>query len=594
MARLRLPRYWKRKLADKKVELFDIYYEAYELSPAKNVTVRKKLWNKRQEKEYWDLAFGCRPNSAQLIFSTYVNDYQMNLMASANGTGKSFWCTGQEFHAHLTGFRPFFCDVEAIIEHIVDTEDLNSFDIIERGKEFFFTYDGTTGDGGVDEKRDFKGEIPMDAIYNLYKTMIPPVDSARIICADIQHIGNKVIAKWIPRWCGPWIVRDKKNQQGISTIYEFEFAGGKCELDVVSTNDKSGDTQALEGWEGQYLGIEEPVPKPAWTASIRGLRDIRGGRLVGALTPISYPWMLIELARQANLPNKNLSWLDVDYSVNRHNLKDNYYETLLEFYGKDEAEARIYGRYRDMIGLVLPMFKRKDHTIPLGHNFHYPPRDWIRFRSIDVHGVKKGQAVVYAALGPLGQLVVYHEIWDQAENVKALAETLWEYEQEERYQGVALAPSWSGNPDDEPDTVYWITLIDPLSATVDLSSGTCTAHLLEEYGIRDLEKGSKDLQLRVKVMREWCAKDRLFVSEGCEEVLWELSAWRFKKEKSDTAKKAYNTPMDRDNDMLEALGRIMVLDPKWIWPQNRNYLSRSDVFGRYDNPEEDVTREGQE
>ena len=47
---VRIPRYWKRKLSDKKQQLFDIYYEAYELSPAQNDTKRKKLWNKTKEK----------------------------------------------------------------------------------------------------------------------------------------------------------------------------------------------------------------------------------------------------------------------------------------------------------------------------------------------------------------------------------------------------------------------------------------------------------------------------------------------------------------------------------------------------------------
>ena len=583
---VRIPRYWKRKLSDKKQQLFDIYYEAYELSPAQNDTKRKKLWNKTKEKNYFNLAFETRPNSAQLIFSTKVNEYRMNIMASANGTGKSFWCTGQEFHAHLTGFRPFMCDIQAVLEHIIDTERLTDFDIIERGKEFFFTYKSR-------ENKEYKGEIPMEKIYNLWRTAIPPVEKARIVCADIQHIANTVISKWIPQWCGPWVIRDKKNQQGISTIYEFEFAGGKCELDVVSTLDKSGETKSLEGWEGQYLGIEEPISKPAWNASIRGIRDIRGGRVIGALTPVSEPWMLIELQRQANLPNKRLSWLGVDYSVNQHNLLEDYYQTLLELYGKDDAEARIYGRYKDLIGLVLPKFSRQRHTIfsTDENEQYYPPLDWIRFRSIDVHGVRKGQAVIYAAIDPHNNLIVYHELWEYAEDVEELAQALIDYEQEERGRGVPPAPSWSGNPDDEPESIYWITLIDPLSTVVDLSSGTCTANLLEEYGIRDLEMGSKDLQLRVKVMREWTSKNRLFVSEHCEETLWELSAWRFKREKAETPKKVYNTPMDKDNDMLEALGRIMVLDPQWIWPQNRNYLSRSEVFGRYDNEDKDLTKQ---
>lgn len=581
---IRIPRYQKRKLQDKKQQLFDIFYEAYDLSPCQNLTVRKKQWDKRKEKKYFNLAFETRPNSAQLIFSTYVQECRMNIMASANGTGKSFWCTGQEFHAHLTGFRPFVCDIEAIIDHIIDTERLTRFDIIKRGKEFFFTYKSTVN-------KEYQGEVPMDLLYSLWRTAIPPVENARIICADIQHIANTVISKWVPQWCGPWISRDKKNQQGISTIYELEFAGGKCELDVVSTLDKSGDTKSLEGWEGQYLGIEEPIAEPAWNASIRGLRDVRGGRLVGALTPISDPWMLLKLQRQANLKNKRLSWLGVDYSVNQHNLLEDYYESLMDLYGKDEASARIYGRYKEMLGLVLPMFEREKHVIMEDHELFYPPPDWIRFRSIDVHGVRKGQAVVYAAIGPHGKLIVYHEIWEFAQNVEDLAKALHEYEQEERGRGALPAPSWSGDPDDEPESIYWITLIDPLSATVDLTSGTCTAHLLEEYGIQDLDMGSKDLQLRVKVMREWCSKGRLIVSDCCEETLWELSVWRYKKEKSDTAKKVYNTPMDRDNDMLEALGRIMVLDPQWIWPQNRNAISRTDVFGRYDNPDKDVTKE---
>ena len=582
----RISRYWKKKLADKKQQIFDAFYEAYDLAPCNTLTLMKKEWKRSREKKYFELAFQAIPNSAQFIFSAFCNNYQINIMASANGTGKSFWATGQEFHAHLTGFRPFFCDIEKIIEHIVSTERTCDFDIVKRGKDFFFTYKSR-------ENERYQGEINMEEVYQLWRTDIAPVTMARFLCRDIQHIGHTVIEKHVMAWCGPWIKRMKKNQQGVPTIYEFEFGDHECEMDVVSTI--VPDMQMLEGWEGQYVGIDEPIPEAAWKATIRGVRDKAGQKVVGALTPIAEPWMFTQLQKKSMLTDNYISWLEVDYTVNQHNLADDYYENVKLFYGEDEAMARIYGQYKALLGLVIPMFTRKKHMKGFDTDglAFYPPPEWIRFMSIDVHGLRKGQVVLYAALSPINQLVVYNELWEFPETVKELAKAILDFEAYERAKGAMLAPAWGSNP--ALESIYWAKIIDPRAVIPDLTSGGSTiAGQLEEYGVEDLDLGSKNLDLRVKLMREWFKKGRVIVSESCDRTLDELDTWRFRPEKVDTSKTVYNKPMDRDNDMMECLGRIIILDPIYIPPEARSRRSRIDVFGRQDTPSEKIARKTEE
>lgn len=87
-----------------------------------------------------------------------------------------------------------------------------------------------------------------------------------------------------------------------------------------------------------------------------------------------------------------------------YTLKEEDIERTISGYSDQEREARVYGRFTQMAGLVYPEFKRGRHVIaPFKLNKNY-----VVFTGIDPH-ITTPTAVVYYAVGKLGDHYVIGE-----------------------------------------------------------------------------------------------------------------------------------------------------------------------------------------
>jgi len=563
----------QRGLDDVKKTLLNIFYEGIEIAPWGGT--KKEEVSDKQKTDYLKLAFNTFPTSAQLVYTYFVNHSRTAIMASANGTGKSFWVTGQEFHASLTTFRPFMTNLEDILKNIMRTE--SEFLVFDLTKDEFRFYSKIN--------KQYKYNLPLEGLADLWHTeKVPKFDDlklpvylengeqdveyfrmrvGRIMARDLQHVAKKTITPLIRQWCAPWISRSVRNPQGIYTTWEFEFNKEHSEMDVVSAINP--DPNILEGWEGQVFQMEEPIPRDPYIRTIRGARSVYGFKCLGALTPISDPWMFHDLKRNAD--GKDISWLEADWTTNKHNLNPDYYRNMRAALTKDEIEARLYGRFSFLLGLVFPEFQRDMHV--LKEEDWYPPANWGRYRAIDVHSLRKPQAILYVAISPHNKKYIYHEIWDYL-TMDEMVKALKEYEDYEISKGVQYVPSLDTDPEYAYNTIYWSSWIDPIASTIEIQTGCCLMEQLEKRGIHNLEPGSKDVTTRTKIIKQLLEDNTLFVAKECSETIRNFESYSMKPDRPDVSDATLNKPRDKDNDMMENLGRILIVEPRWVEPKHRD------------------------
>lgn len=565
--------------------LLDVYYEGMEIASWGGKNSKGQV-SDEMKRRYLKLVFEARPTSAQLVHSCNMNRARTAIMASANGTGKSFW-SYEELHAHITTFRPMFTDLEGVLDHIMRKEaEFLNFELTETEFRFWSK-----------TNKSYKANVPWAELAELWHTQVVPkfddlkqavwinevrdedgyideekstpeteylrIREARIMARDLQHVGKKTVEPLIRLWCEPWITRSVRNPQGIYTTWEFEFNGEHSAMDVVSAINP--DPNILEGWEGQWFHMEEPIPRDPYIRTIRGSRSVWGFKCSGALTPISDPWMFHDLKRKAD--GVKIAWLEADWTTNKSNLNPDYYDNLKSQLTKDEIEARMYGRYSFLLGLVFKEFNRDIHMMK--QEVWYPPPEWQRYRAIDVASMRKPQAVSYVAVSPAGKYYIYHEIWEFMTN-SDMAKALKDYEEYERSMGVPDIPMLETDPEYAYNTIYYTSWIDPLSSTVDPQTGVSTMEQLENMGIQMLLPGSKDVTTRTRIMKQLLEDERLFVAQHCYETIRNFESYSLKPDRPDVSDTALNKPRDKDNDMMENIGRILIVQPRHVDPKHRD------------------------
>lgn len=89
------------------------------------------------------------------------------------------------------------------------------------------------------------------------------------------------------------------------------------------------------------------------------------------------------------------------YSVSLYDnftLKEEDIKRTISGYTKEELEARVYGRFTQMGGLIYPEFKRSMHVVA---PFPLDKKNYVVFTGIDPH-ITTPTAVIYLAVGKLG------------------------------------------------------------------------------------------------------------------------------------------------------------------------------------------------
>jgi hypothetical protein len=225
-----------------------------------------------------------------------------------------------------------------------------------------------------------------------------------------RGLGETIYAKFLEIWPESCKVHPYFMMGGVPA--SIQFTNGSRALCG------SGEQQELstEGVEISWAWVDEPIPQRIYGGLWRGLLR-HGGRIWFTFTPMGAKaaWITHNfiIPHKAGLI-KDVSVLTIFMSENPHldpkNIEDFKNDPT---FTEAERQARLYGKPEHLTSRVWSSFV---HGKPYVVSPREPPGDWDRIMVVDPHTARPW-AIIWAALDPLGNYVIYRE-WPEEDYSK--------------------------------------------------------------------------------------------------------------------------------------------------------------------------------
>lgn len=229
---------------------------------------------------------------------------------------------------------------------------------------------------------------------------IKTANRGRIIIVDFKKGGKEVLEPKLKVWFDPSRTKYQRFLGHIEKITVKHRTGGESSIDIMTH--EQGEL-SFEGWSGHWAWFDEPPPQPVFTATMRGLVDF-DGRCWLTLTPISEPWLFDEIVGKSD--DRRVWHVTGSIWDNPHLTKqavDDFLATLPE----DEREAREFGKFRHLVGLVYKEFDQDVHIVPssrLDGSARWPV--WFVLDPAD----RRPHHGIWFKVNPFGQMFVFAEL----------------------------------------------------------------------------------------------------------------------------------------------------------------------------------------
>ena len=268
---------------------------------------------------------------------------------------------------------------------------------------------------------------------------------------------------------------------------------------------------------------------------------------------------LVKYKRRVGVVEADVSANCIEHGI-RGRLKHSDIEKMIAEYDDDDLQARVKGKFHHLIGLVFKNFNRKIHVIK---PFKITKEDFIVIEALDPHP-RNPDALLWLAIDRKGTKFIIDEVYSKMKTSELAAYAL---KREDKYRiECRMADPSAFNKDQHLEDDR------PLAA-----------RLYDEYGLNYI-KGTKnrsgaDRRIRdaldyEKVGEEVLLAPELYVFNTCERTIWELEhyQWDDWRGKAAERKAPMEKPMDKDDHMIENLGRILLREFSFV---ERETLSRS-------------------
>jgi len=350
------------------------------------------------------------------------------------------------------------------------------------------------------------------------------------------------------------------------------------ETDTGWTIDIMTYDQAVKEFESATLGLiwlDEPPPESIYKACVSRLR--RGGMLFITATPLTgSAWMYDQIIGNPDHDVGRRFYIEADVESaccehgDRGFLKHEHIENMVSQYSEEEKQARIYGKFQHLVGLVYKQWEHKVHVI---RPFDINLRDYTVYHALDPHPRTK-DAGLWLAVDKWGQKFVIDEFWKSCQGgSKELAANLWKIDQQ--YRTVRRMADPSAFIEDQHTQKSLISKIESYRPFNYLEASK--ARTASNRRIAD----ALDFQ---KVGDEFIVTPELYVFETCKRTIYEIEHWMWQ-EWTGKARDTHDqkqSPVDKDDHMIENLGRILIQEPIWEpWVPNDRVSERDsdDAWG---------------
>ena len=403
---------------------------------------------------------------------------------------------------------------------------------------------GKTQCGTMEDAMHFCGVYP--DWYPLEKRL-KPGNVGRLIVKDFPHSVSEVIEPALLRAIAPRYIRERKtNNKG----YLTKLIGTNGSRFDIVTHDM--DTDALEGWQGDWAHFDEPPPRDKFVATLRGLVR-RSGRWWITCTPLNEPWMYDEI-----YTNPSYFMITIDMRDNPY-LKE---QDIAEFESRlteDERQARMHGRFMHLAGLVYKEFDPAVHI----KRTQTIPHEWPRWMVCDPHD-RRPFAMMWMAVDPMDRIWIYDE-WPSSwfHEAKSSTSSLRDYAH-------IIREKEMGGP-----SIYR-RVIDGRACKVPMLEGDKPENLLDKFQALDLifepsyitqtlgiaDPGHIAIKERLRVSPA-TEEPSIFILENCKNTIYAFqhNVWMDSRRENGTVSER---PSEFAKDFLDLIRYALMDGPVWM------------------------------
>lgn len=373
-----------------------------------------------------------------------------------------------------------------------------------------------------------------------------------------------------------WLPLDRYQARKASKDYAC-----KWETDTGFSFDIMTYDQDIKEFESSTLGFawfDEPPPLSIFKATVARMR--RGGIIFITATPLTgSAWMYDHiLCYTGDKGQRDFIEADVESNCIEHGirgiLRHEDIQKMIAEYDESDLQARVHGKFQHLIGLVFKQFSRKIHVIK---PFTLNPRDFCSIEMIDPHP-RNPDAVMWLAINRKGTKFVTDELYMKGKTSE-LAERIKKIEEKHRIILRVGDPSMfvANQHDDRPEEE---TLAMKLQNKYDLEYEPASKNRVAA------NRAISDALDYVQEAGEMILSPDVFVFNTCPRTIYEFEHWQWDDWRGKTAerKAPMEKPMDKDDHMMENLGRGLLLDPVFIpmQPKKERSLGIKQNFDIYD------------
>jgi len=403
--------------------------------------------------------------------------------------------------------------------------------------------------------------------HDLFKNW--PFPKRGRIVSDPGNIPNivKSLEAWLPK--GKYTATKGRKE------YLSQWEAGDWHFDIMSYEQDPKDFEAETlGW----VWFDEPPTYAIFLASVARLR-MGGTMFITATMLKGSGWLYDKLvAGEMDVEGINgekikrkIAYITagvedacLQHGVRGH-LEHDIIQQMIAEYPEDEREARVFGRFQHLAGLVFKTFNKDIHVIK---PFQIDRRDFVVLEALDPHP-RNPDAVMWLAVDAKGRKIVCDELYIKPSNGSEELSQLIKEKAEKYRIDTRIADPSGWNKDQHKDD----------------ARGVCER--LSDYGLdyipatKNREAADKRIGDALSFVRlangEYVKAPELYIFETCRRTIWEMQHYRWDEWTGKTAdnKDAKEAPVDKDDHMIENLGRLLLREPYWTPIQANTFIAES-------------------
>mgnify|MGYP000854686467 CR=1 FL=1 len=460
-------------------------------------------------------------------------------------------------------------------------------DAVACGDNFIVLYSAANGVGKTATGANILAHLFWNTGENVYFNEgifkeFPWKKKGRIV-SDPTNLTKNIIPElkfWFPE--GRYTTH--KGNKTFESIFETDTG---WEFDLMTYEQ---DAREFEGVTLGWAWFDEPPPEAIFKATVSRMR--KGGIIIITATPLAGSAYLYDAFAKGNYKvevtseeggvtaeyTRKVAYIEagIESACKQHgirgHLEHEHIMNIIAEYSEEEKQARIYGKFQHLVGLVFKRWNRKIHVIK---PFALNPADYVVWHALDPHP-RTRDAGLWVAIDRKGRKFVVDELWVKPENgTKELAYLI--NNKNAQYRVVKQ-------------------LIDPSASIVNQhdEDGKSLTERLNGYGL-SYEDGTKERTLsNQRIMDamtyqklesgEFIEAPELYVFENCQQLIYEIEHWRWQELKGRSAetKNVPNAPIDKDDHLIEDLGRILIQEPRWFPLPPKSQRAEPVKFDPYD------------